>query len=134
MRRRYGCGAGDFGPRIRVHQRDQLGALGSSFNEMTSSISELIDEQAKRQKLENEIVIAREVQSQLFPQVLPTLPGLQLAAICRPARVVSGDYYDFILTGKELRGDRAGGYQREGNFRGAADGQLAGDVAEPGGD
>ncbi len=37
---------------FRVHQRDQLGALGSSF-EMTSSISELIDEQAKRQKLEN---------------------------------------------------------------------------------
>jgi sigma-B regulation protein RsbU (phosphoserine phosphatase) len=91
---------GDFGPRIRVHQRDQLGALGASFNEMTSSISELIDEQGKRQKLENEIVIAREVQSQLFPQVLPSLPGLQLAAICRPARVVSGDYYDFILTGK----------------------------------
>ncbi len=56
---------GDFGPRIRVHQRDQLGALGGSFNEMTSSISELIDEQAKRQKLENEIVIAREVQSQI---------------------------------------------------------------------
>jgi phosphoserine phosphatase RsbU/P len=91
--------SGDFGPRIRVHQRDQLGALGSSFNEMTSSISELIEEQTKRQKLENEIVIAREVQSQLFPQVLPTLPGLQLAAICRPARVVSGDYYDFITTG-----------------------------------
>jgi sigma-B regulation protein RsbU (phosphoserine phosphatase) len=90
---------GDFGPRIRVHQRDQLGALGGSFNEMTSSISELIEEQTKRQKLENEIVIAREVQSQLFPQVLPSLPGLQLAAICRPARVVSGDYYDFILTG-----------------------------------
>ena len=91
--------SGDLGPRIRVHQRDQLGALGSSFNEMTSSISELIEEQTKRQKLENEIVIAREVQSQLFPQVLPTLPGLQLAAICRPARVVSGDYYDFIVTG-----------------------------------
>jgi sigma-B regulation protein RsbU (phosphoserine phosphatase) len=91
--------SGDFGPRIRVHQRDQLGALGASFNEMTSSISELIDEQGKRQKLENEIVIAREVQSQLFPQVLPSLPGLQLAAICRPARVVSGDYYDFITTG-----------------------------------
>jgi sigma-B regulation protein RsbU (phosphoserine phosphatase) len=95
---------GDFGPRIRVHQRDQLGALGGSFNEMTSSISELIDEQAKRQKLENEIVIAREVQSQLFPQTLPSVPGLQLAAICRPARVVSGDYYDFILTSKDCVG------------------------------
>jgi phosphoserine phosphatase RsbU/P len=92
---------GDFTKRIRVHQRDQLGALGESFNEMTSSISELIVEQAKRQKLENEIVIAREVQSQLFPQTLPTLPGLELAAICRPARVVSGDYYDFIRTGPD---------------------------------
>jgi len=92
---------GDFTQRIRVHQRDQLGALGESFNEMTSSISELIVEQGKRQRLENEIVIAREVQSQLFPQVLPSLPGLELAAICRPARVVSGDYYDFIRTGQD---------------------------------
>ena len=95
---------GDFTKRVRVRQRDQLGALGESFNEMTSSISELIDEQRQRQRLENEISIAREVQSQLFPQSLPSLPGLQLGAICRPARVVSGDYYDFIKTGPDRLG------------------------------
>jgi sigma-B regulation protein RsbU (phosphoserine phosphatase) len=95
---------GDFGKRVRVQHRDQLGALGESFNEMTSSISELIDEQGKRQKLENEIEIARQVQSQLFPQTLPQLPGLELAAICRPARSVSGDYYDFIRTGPNCVG------------------------------
>ncbi len=95
---------GDFAKRVRVRQRDQLGALGESFNEMTSSISELIDEQRQRQRLENEISIAREVQSQLFPQTLPSLPGLQLGAICRPARVVSGDYYDFIKTGPDRLG------------------------------
>jgi len=87
---------GDFEHRVRVLRRDQLGALGESFNEMTSSISELIQEQRQLQRLENEVALAREVQSQLFPQALPSLPGLQLAAICRPARVVSGDYYDFI--------------------------------------
>jgi len=87
---------GDFTHRIRVHQRDQLGDLAESFNEMSSSVSQLIAEQGRRQKLENEISIAREVQEQLFPRSLPTLPGLQLAAVCRPARVVSGDYYDFI--------------------------------------
>jgi phosphoserine phosphatase RsbU/P len=86
----------DFTHRVRVRRHDQLGALGESFNEMTSSISELIAEQRQLQRLENEVAIAREVQSQLFPQSLPTLPGLQLGAICRPARVVSGDYYDFI--------------------------------------
>jgi sigma-B regulation protein RsbU (phosphoserine phosphatase) len=90
---------GDLSHRVRVHKRDQLGALGESFNEMTASVSQLIEEQKQRQRLENEISIAREVQSQLFPQSLPSLPGLQLAAICRPARVVSGDYYDFIRLG-----------------------------------
>ena len=95
---------GDFSKRVRVRQRDQLGALGESFNEMTSSISELIEEQRQRQRLENEISIAREVQAQLFPQSLPSLPGLQLGAICRPARVVSGDYYDFIRLGPNRLG------------------------------
>ena len=90
---------GDFTHRIRVQKRDQLGALGESFNEMTSSVAELIVEQRKRQRLEHEIDIAREVQQQLFPQTLPSLPGLELAAICRPAKVVSGDYYDFIPLG-----------------------------------
>lgn len=89
----------DFTHRIRVTKRDQLGVLGDSFNEMTSSISGLLEEQRKRQRLENEIAIAREVQSQLFPQTIPQIEGLQLTAICRPARTVSGDYYDFIPLG-----------------------------------
>lgn len=87
---------GDFSHRIRVHQRDQLGALGESFNEMTSSITALIEDQRQKQKLENEIFIAREVQEQLFPKDIPSLPSLELAAICRAARSVSGDYYDFL--------------------------------------
>ena len=87
---------GDFGHRVRTHHRDQLGALGDSFNEMTTSITGLIEDQRQRQRLENEIAIAREVQEQLFPREIPSLPNLQLAAICRAARSVSGDYYDFI--------------------------------------
>jgi len=90
---------GDFSHRIQVRQKDQLGALGESFNEMTTSISELIEEQRQKQRLEHEVSIAHEVQQQLFPRVLPSVPGLELAAICRPARVVSGDYYDFIQLG-----------------------------------
>jgi len=90
---------GDFRHRIHVRQRDQLGVLAESFNAMTGSISELIEEQRARQKLENELTIAREVQGQLFPRELPSIPGLELAAICRAARVVSGDYYDFVKLG-----------------------------------
>jgi sigma-B regulation protein RsbU (phosphoserine phosphatase) len=71
---------------------------------MTGSIAELIEEQHKRQKLENELTIAREVQTQLFPRVLPEMPGLELAAVCRAARVVSGDYYDFLSLGPSRLG------------------------------
>jgi len=90
---------GDFSHRIHIRRRDQLGALAESFNEMTSSIGDLIEEQRHRQRLEHEIAIARDVQQQLFPRTLPSLPGLELAAVCRPARVVSGDYYDFFALG-----------------------------------
>lgn len=90
---------GDFSQTVRVQQRDQLGALAGSFNEMTSSIATLIEEQRHRQRLENELSIAREVQAQLFPQDLPQVPGVALAAVCRAARVVSGDYYDFLSLG-----------------------------------
>jgi phosphoserine phosphatase RsbU/P len=92
---------GDLGYRVRVQRKDQLGSLGESFNEMTGSISDLLAEQRQRQRLEQEIEIAREVQEQLFPRSVPSLPGIQLAAICRPARTVSGDYYDFIRLGSD---------------------------------
>jgi phosphoserine phosphatase RsbU/P len=87
---------GNFSARVPVERRDQLGMLGESFNSMTSSISRLISEQKQLQRLENEISIAREVQDQLFPQRLPQVEGIEIEAICRAARSVSGDYYDFI--------------------------------------
>jgi phosphoserine phosphatase RsbU/P len=87
---------GDFSHRIPVERLDQLGVLADSFNQMTGSIDRLIEEQNKRQRLENEISIAREVQNQLFPSTLPSVPGVEIEAICKAARSVSGDYYDFI--------------------------------------
>jgi sigma-B regulation protein RsbU (phosphoserine phosphatase) len=87
---------GDWSHRVRIERRDQLGVLGESFNDMTGSISGLLEESKKRQRLENEISIASEVQNQLFPQRLPSVAGVELEAICKAARTVSGDYYDFI--------------------------------------
>lgn len=88
--------AGDWTHRVRIERRDQLGVLGQSFNDMTGSISGLLEESKKRQRLENELSIASEVQNQLFPQSVPQVAGVELEAICKAARTVSGDYYDFI--------------------------------------
>lgn len=51
--------------------------------------------------LRREIEIASEVQHKLFPRNLEQLDGLEYCGFCRPARFVSGDYYDFqILPGR----------------------------------
>lgn len=86
----------DFTHRISVQSHDQLATLANSFNSMTASIENLIEEQKEKQRLQNELTIAQEVQAQLFPQHISQLASLEVFGFCRPARTVSGDYYDFL--------------------------------------
>jgi sigma-B regulation protein RsbU (phosphoserine phosphatase) len=86
----------DFSHRIQVKSSDQLATLANSFNSMTTSLEKLIQEQKEKQRLENELAIAQEVQAQLFPKEIAQLESLEVHGFCRPARTVSGDYYDFL--------------------------------------
>ncbi|MFB3827299.1 MAG: SpoIIE family protein phosphatase [Bryobacteraceae bacterium] len=88
---------GDFSHRIPVRGKDQLAELGHSFNTMTANLEQLIAVAKEKERLQSEIEIAREVQSQLFPKSVPDLKSLEMAGVCKPARMVSGDYYDFML-------------------------------------
>jgi sigma-B regulation protein RsbU (phosphoserine phosphatase) len=87
---------GDFSHRIPIRTHDQLSELAGSFNSMTENIQKLILESKEKERLESELEIAREVQSQLFPKEVPRLKTLELDGVCNPARTVSGDYYDFV--------------------------------------
>jgi phosphoserine phosphatase RsbU/P len=87
---------GDFSHRIAVKSSDQVATLATSFNSMTASIQRLIEEQKQKQRLENELTIAKEVQEQLFPHESVQLASLEVHGFFRPARTVSGDYYDFL--------------------------------------
>lgn len=92
---------GNFSHRIRVTSKDQLAALETSFNSMTENIERLLREQKEKQRLENELSIAQEVQAQLFPTGVFDTESLELYGYCEPARTVSGDYYDFVPLGAD---------------------------------
>jgi sigma-B regulation protein RsbU (phosphoserine phosphatase) len=64
--------------------------------ENANLLQTVADEVAKRERLNREVEIAREVQERLFPQKLPIISGLDYAGHCRPALGVGGDYYDFL--------------------------------------
>jgi len=92
---------GDFGHRIPVNGSDQLAELASSFNTMTANLGRLMVVAKEKERLESELTIAREVQKQLFPKDVPFTRTLELKGVCSPARMVSGDYYDFMALGEE---------------------------------
>ncbi|WP_263381504.1 PP2C family protein-serine/threonine phosphatase [Granulicella arctica] len=92
---------GDLHHRIAVSRTDQLAELSRSFNRMTVSLQRLLEEQQEKERLQNELSIAQEVQANLFPTAVRDLPTLELHGVCRPARSVSGDYYDFLVFYKD---------------------------------
>ncbi len=56
----------------------------------------LIKTKKKHEKVDREISTGAEIQSQLLPDYCPTIHGIDLAAYCRPALQLGGDYYDFM--------------------------------------
>jgi sigma-B regulation protein RsbU (phosphoserine phosphatase) len=97
--------SGDFEHEIPIRGNDQLSTLAVSFNQMTSSVRELLRVSAEKQRLDQEMRIATEVQARLFPRSVPKSEMLDLApGACLPARSVSGDYYDFLEAGPGLLG------------------------------
>jgi serine phosphatase RsbU (regulator of sigma subunit) len=91
---------GDFTHRITVSSHDQLGDLADSFNSMTASVEDLLHEKAEKERLEQELRIARQIQMSLLPQGPMRLKGLSVTAHCEPAREVGGDYYDYLPLGE----------------------------------
>ncbi|MBO6575332.1 MAG: SpoIIE family protein phosphatase [Rhodothermales bacterium] len=62
----------------------------------------LVEQQLEKQRLEEEIRLARQIQEGLQPASLPEVEGLEIATLALPSRHVAGDYYDVV----ELDGGR----------------------------
>lgn len=58
--------------------------------------SRLFKEAIEKQRMEDELMIARDIQKGLLPSVLPTIPGIDIAAANISSKQVGGDYYDVI--------------------------------------
>ena len=73
-------------------------ALGA-YDRMRRQIEASYRVLRERDALERELTVAREVQRELLPGGAPSVAGLELAGVCRPAIAVGGDYYDYLQDG-----------------------------------
>jgi serine phosphatase RsbU (regulator of sigma subunit) len=79
---------------------EELAHLSVLATQIASTLQniQLLQENVERQVFEEELKIARKIQTQLLPGTPPQLEGFDLAAVTVPSRYVGGDYYDFVLT------------------------------------
>jgi serine phosphatase RsbU (regulator of sigma subunit)/catechol 2,3-dioxygenase-like lactoylglutathione lyase family enzyme len=95
---------------VSVRFRDIDGNTFSlvSFDELTHAVESERRIAAERLEAERraaqELAIATQVHSRLFPQSMPQLKSLEYAGACIPARAVGGDYYDFLSLGPDRLG------------------------------
>ncbi|AVH70147.1 PP2C family protein-serine/threonine phosphatase [Nostoc sp. 'Lobaria pulmonaria (5183) cyanobiont'] len=78
--------------------RQKLVRLVADQTAVAIENDELAVELRKKERLDQELEIGAEIQRRLLPRQCPTVPGAVLAARCKPANRVGGDYYDFIAT------------------------------------
>ncbi|MBD2679896.1 MULTISPECIES: SpoIIE family protein phosphatase [Nostoc] len=78
--------------------RQKLVRLVADQTAVAIENDELAVELRKKERLDQELEIGAEIQRRLLPRQCPTIPGAVLAARCKPANRVGGDYYDFIAT------------------------------------
>jgi predicted ester cyclase len=68
----------------------------SQANTLHTTLERLEQETRERERVEQELAVARRIQHALLPKDLPKLEGWEIACHYRPAREVGGDFYDFL--------------------------------------
>jgi len=91
--------------------RQKLVRLVADQTAVAIANDELTVELRKKERLDRELEIGAEIQYQLLPRQCPTIEGVELAARCKTANRVGGDYYDFIPANYDQLRVRKGGIQ-----------------------
>ncbi|MBM3236617.1 GAF domain-containing protein [Candidatus Poribacteria bacterium] len=71
-------------------------------------------EELEKQRLEQELTLARQIQQKFWPDEPPAIEGISVSGISIPAREVGGDYYDFIPIGQNQLGITVGDISGKG--------------------
>ena len=94
---------GDFSRRVPVEGKDEIADTSAAFNLMASRLSELVErvrsESSRREAIEGELRIARQIQDALQPDACPLFPDhppIEVEAVEDPIQEVAGDFYDWF--------------------------------------
>ena len=88
--------SGDLQHKMRMKRGDEIGLLSDSFDNMTEELAEAQKELLEKSLYEKELEVAGKIQAALLPGAPPEVADHTVAALSVPAKVVGGDFYDYI--------------------------------------
>jgi sigma-B regulation protein RsbU (phosphoserine phosphatase) len=101
--------SGDFSVKIEGHGRsDEIGTLSTAFIKMVGDLNHYINELTETTKLkeraESELRLGRDIQQNFIPKEFPQLDTIEFWGMCEPARLVGGDFIDYITINEHKYG------------------------------
>lgn len=86
--------------------QDDIDVLTTFADHVTIAIenSKLIAKSLERERFQQEMMVAQQMQKRLLPQKIPAYRSLDVVAVSEPSLEVGGDYYDFIALGPDKLG------------------------------
>jgi anti-anti-sigma factor len=89
---------------LDVDGPDEIGAIAAAFNDVRARMLTAESNAEEHENLQQDLQLAREIQSTLLPQAPPRLEGYELGRWYVPAGEVGGDYYDFLDVNEHMTG------------------------------
>jgi len=99
-----GIGEGTLEDSFMIDSDDDLGEIAEAFNDMASKFRFAQSELVEKEKLQQEIEVAKEIQHMLLPRSFPNVEGYEIASFYKAAKEVGGDYFDFVWVEKNTLG------------------------------
>ncbi|MFV2071580.1 MAG: PP2C family protein-serine/threonine phosphatase [Thermoanaerobaculales bacterium] len=94
---------GNLDYRVPVKRHDELADLARSFNHMTGSVQSMLADVAEKERLAQELELARQIQESLLPSRYIEFGKFSIHTSFQPAAEVGGDYFDvFSMSDRRL--------------------------------
>ena len=99
-----GMGEGSMDEALVLDTNDELGEIAEAFNDMAYKFRKAQGSLVEKERLQQEVQVAQEIQHMLLPRTFPNVEGFDIASFYRAAKEVGGDYFDFVWVDPDTLG------------------------------